>query len=133
MSKVGQVLETSDEELLKIRNFGEKSLEELKSKIQELRLDGSGPIRTEALVGTGDKGPEWRSAYADLDGDMPIGFTGERSAAVEDLDDDDDEDDDYFDDDDEEEEAAVRTTLRPALEDEDADTDEDYDYDEEKE
>ena len=132
MSKVGQVLETSDEELLKIRNFGEKSLEELKSKIQELGLDGSGPIRTEALVGTGDKGPEWRSAYADLDEDLPIGFTGERSAAVEDLDDD-DEDDDYFDDDDEEEEASVRTTLRPALEDEDADTDEDYDYDEEKE
>ena len=132
MSKVGQVLETPDDELLKIRNFGEKSLEELKGKIQELGLDGSGPIRTEVLVEAGDKGPEWRSAYADLDEDLPVGFTGERSAAVEELDDDDYDDDDYFDDDDEEEEAAVRTSLRPALEDED-DTDEDYEYDEEKE
>ena len=130
MSKVGQVLETPDEELLKIRNFGEKSLEELKGKIQELGLDGSGPIRTEALVGAGENGPEWRSAYADLDEDLPTGLTGERPAVVEDLDDDDD-DDDYFDDDDDDDEPAVRTTVRPALEDED-DTDEDYDYEDEE-
>ncbi len=129
MSKVGQVLETPDEELLKIRNFGEKSLEELKSKIQELGLDGSGPIRTEALVGAVENGPEWRSAYADLDEELPTGFTGERPAVVEDLDDDDD-DDDYFEDDDDDE-PAVGTTVRPALEDED-DTDEDYDYEDEE-
>jgi DNA-directed RNA polymerase subunit alpha len=32
--KVGQVIETSDDDLLKIRNFGEKSLHELKDKLQ---------------------------------------------------------------------------------------------------
>ena len=32
--KVGQVLETSDDDLLKIRNFGEKSLSELREKLQ---------------------------------------------------------------------------------------------------
>ena len=132
MSKVGQVLETPDDELLKIRNFGEKSLEELKGKIQELGLDGSGPIRTEALVGAGEEGPEWRSAYADLDEELPVGFTGERTGTVEDIDDDEDEDEDLFDDEEDEEEPAVRTTFRPVLED-DEDIDEDYDYDNEEE
>ena len=35
ISKVGEVLEMSDDELLKIRNFGEKSLDELKEKLAE--------------------------------------------------------------------------------------------------
>lgn len=35
VSKVGEVLEMSDVELLKIRNFGEKSLDELKEKLVE--------------------------------------------------------------------------------------------------
>lgn len=35
ISKVGEVLEMSDEELLKIRNFGDKSLVELKEKLIE--------------------------------------------------------------------------------------------------
>jgi DNA-directed RNA polymerase subunit alpha len=35
ISKVGEVLEMSDDELLKIRNFGEKSLDELKEKLIE--------------------------------------------------------------------------------------------------
>jgi len=35
ISKVGEVLEMSDDELLKIRNFGEKSLDELKEKLVE--------------------------------------------------------------------------------------------------
>ena len=35
ISKVGEVLEMSDEELLKIRNFGDKSLDELKEKLAE--------------------------------------------------------------------------------------------------
>ncbi len=124
MSKVGQVLETPDEELLKIRNFGEKSLEELKSKMQELGLDGSGPIRTEALVGIGEKEPEWHSAYDDLGEDLPVGFTGERTGAVEEMDDEDDEDD-FFDDEDEDEQPAVRATLQPDVQDDDA-TSEDY-------
>ena len=45
VSKVGEVLEMSDDELLKIRNFGEKSLVELREKLAEhgVRddLDGS--------------------------------------------------------------------------------------------
>ena len=35
ISKVGEVLEMSDDDLLKIRNFGEKSLDELKEKLIE--------------------------------------------------------------------------------------------------
>jgi len=35
ISKVGEVLDMSDDELLKIRNFGEKSLNELKEKLVE--------------------------------------------------------------------------------------------------
>ena len=35
VSKVGEVLEMSDDELLKIRNFGEKSLVELREKLAE--------------------------------------------------------------------------------------------------
>ncbi|MCH8897561.1 MAG: DNA-directed RNA polymerase subunit alpha [Chloroflexi bacterium] len=35
ITKVGEVLEMSDEDLLKIRNFGEKSLEELREKLAE--------------------------------------------------------------------------------------------------
>lgn len=111
MSKVGQVLETPDDELLKIRNFGEKSLDELKAKIQELGLDGSGPIRADALVADVEKDPDWRSAYADLDEDLPVGFTGERVAA--DTEEDDDEED-YFDDD-EDEDPAVRSAFRPVV------------------
>ena len=132
MSKVGQVLETPDDELLKIRNFGEKSLEELKNKIQELGLDGSSPIRTEVLIDAAERGPEWRSAYADLDEDLPVGFTGERTGAVEELDDEDEDEEDYFDDEDDEEEPASRTALRPVPED-DGDVDEGYDYNDEEE
>ena len=110
MSKVGQVLETPDDELLKIRNFGEKSLEELKAKIQELGLDGSGPIHAEALVAAVEKDPEWRSAYADLGEDLPVGFTGERAAADTDIHEDDDEED-YFDEDEEPAAAALRPVL----------------------
>jgi len=35
LSKVGEILEMSDSELLKIRNFGEKSMEELQQKLAE--------------------------------------------------------------------------------------------------
>ena len=113
MSKVGQVLETPDDELLKIRNFGEKSLEELKAKIQELGLDGSGPIRAEALVDAVEKNPEWRAAYADLDEDLPVGFTGERTAADTDIHEDDDEED-YFDED-EDGDPVVMAAFRPVV------------------
>ncbi|MSQ06301.1 MAG: DNA-directed RNA polymerase subunit alpha [Dehalococcoidia bacterium] len=39
IGKVGEVLEMSNEDLLKIRNFGEKSLEELQRKLSELGVE----------------------------------------------------------------------------------------------
>jgi DNA-directed RNA polymerase subunit alpha len=39
ITKVGEVLEMSDEELLKIRNFGGKPLEELYRKLAERGID----------------------------------------------------------------------------------------------
>ena len=44
VSKVGEVLEMSDDELLKIRNFGEKSLVELKEKLVEHGVTDSAEI-----------------------------------------------------------------------------------------
>ena len=44
VSKVGEVLEMSDDELLKIRNFGEKSLVELKEKLVEHGVTDSAGI-----------------------------------------------------------------------------------------
>ena len=41
VTKVGEVLEMSDEDLLKLRNFGEKSLEELRRKWTEMGLSES--------------------------------------------------------------------------------------------
>ena len=51
LTKVGEVVDLSDEDLLKIRNFGERSLLELKEKLSELNIpsgldqdeDESGP------------------------------------------------------------------------------------------
>ena len=42
ISKVGEVLEMSDEDLLKIRNFGDKSLVELQAKLAEHGIVGPG-------------------------------------------------------------------------------------------
>jgi DNA-directed RNA polymerase subunit alpha len=42
ITKVGEVLEMSDDELLKIRNFGEKSLEELREKLVERGIAAPG-------------------------------------------------------------------------------------------
>ena len=52
MTKVGEILEMSDEELIKIRNFGEKSLTELREKLAERGIVASLP---EAL-GAGGQG-----------------------------------------------------------------------------
>ena len=38
LSKVGEVVDMSDEDLLKIRNFGERSLSELKDKLADLNI-----------------------------------------------------------------------------------------------
>ena len=42
ITKVGEVLEMSDDELLKIRNFGDKSLEELREKLIERGITPAG-------------------------------------------------------------------------------------------
>lgn len=46
ITKVGEVLEMSDDELLKIRNFGEKSLSELRSRLADQGVGGAGSTDT---------------------------------------------------------------------------------------
>ena len=48
ITRVGEVLEMSDEELLKIRNFGEKSLSELRSRLAEQGVGGGSANTSEA-------------------------------------------------------------------------------------
>ena len=50
ITRVGEVLEMSDDELLKIRNFGEKSLTELRSRLAEQGVGGPSP---EVALGSG--------------------------------------------------------------------------------
>ena len=54
LTKVGEILEMSDDELLKIRNFGEKSLTELRDKLSERGIVSDRP---EALEAGGQGGP----------------------------------------------------------------------------
>ena len=92
INRVGEVLEMSDDDLLKIRNFGEKSLVELQEKLAEHGI--TSPARTpeagalpaltaqdlSELMGSGD----------DDDGALPPGMTFEDeslSASTDDLDD----------------------------------------------
>ena len=49
VSRVGEVLEMSDDDLLKIRNFGEKSLVELQEKLTEHGIVGSNLARSSIL------------------------------------------------------------------------------------
>ena len=62
LSKVGEVVDMSDEELLKIRNFGERSLSELKEKLSELNIPSTLDSTKESTedggqVGVGDVSP----------------------------------------------------------------------------
>ena len=108
MSKVGQVLETPDEELLSIRNFGEKSLEELKAKLQLLGLGGVDLLEAQEQAGDEEEGqgreePEvlQRSSTIEIEEDDEE----EKGKAIIDEDDDDsleEEDDDTDDEEDEE-------------------------------
>ena len=54
LDRVGQVLELNDDDLLNIRNFGQKSLEELQGKLAE--LGAVSPSRREALAATATAG-----------------------------------------------------------------------------
>ena len=82
INRVGEVLEMSDDDLLKIRNFGEKSLMELQEKLAEYGI--AGPRETAAvdaitpddlaeLMGGGDEG--------DSQG-LPEGMTFEDDSAA---------------------------------------------------
>ncbi|MFQ6027954.1 MAG: DNA-directed RNA polymerase subunit alpha [Dehalococcoidia bacterium] len=50
ITKVGEVLEMSDDELLKIRNFGDKSLEELREKLVERGITAPGKEPGEGIA-----------------------------------------------------------------------------------
>ena len=122
ITKVGEVLEMSDEELVKIRNFGEKSLLELKEKLaergatpqqggpQEALPAASGPdLEPESVVAVSDLSP------ADIgelmgDDDVPIGATGGNGdgpeLAGDDLDEEEDETADWPVDEEDEEESS---------------------------
>ena len=102
ITRVGEVLEMSDDELLKIRNFGEKSLSELRSKLAEQGVSsesdsGEGvAVLTEGIEGE------------DLDGisliqASPGGNLMEALSSIPIADDDEEDLDDDFDFDDDEE------------------------------
>ncbi|MFB3119417.1 MAG: DNA-directed RNA polymerase subunit alpha C-terminal domain-containing protein, partial [Stenotrophomonas maltophilia] len=64
INKVGEVVDMSDEDLLKIRNFGERSLQELKEKLAELNI----PSR----VGQGALAPAENGSGAAEDTTEPV-------------------------------------------------------------
>jgi DNA-directed RNA polymerase subunit alpha len=88
ISKVGEVLEVSDDELLKIRNFGEKSLVELKEKLAEHGVTGQsdGPAGSVPDISPEDLG--------ELMGDEQENYDSPAEApgmSIEDLDEDEDD------------------------------------------
>jgi DNA-directed RNA polymerase subunit alpha len=122
ITKVGEILEKSNDELLKIRNFGEKSLTELREKLAERGITGVGDDQPDSIeYAPGDSadtpsmvGALSPEAIADLlrpgEGPAPeadvAGDTGGWTvvgALDDDLDDEDDADESDADDDFEEE------------------------------
>ena len=51
ITKVGQLLQTPDDELLRMRNFGKKSLDEIKERLAARGLIEA-PVRDESAIGT---------------------------------------------------------------------------------
>ena len=95
INRVGEVLEMSDDDLLKIRNFGEKSLVELQEKLAEHGI--TGPARGVMPSGVPDLSPEDLSDLMgtgedeDGAGPLPAGMTFEDervTASSAELDDD---------------------------------------------
>jgi len=93
--RVGEVLEMSDDDLLKIRNFGEKSLDELREKLAEHGIasagqgspaDALGPISADDLTELMGGGGEGNSAT------LPSGMTYEEEAPADDMSGDDEQD-----------------------------------------
>jgi DNA-directed RNA polymerase subunit alpha len=98
ITRVGEVLEMSEEDLLKIRNFGDKSLEELYEKLDERGIATFPKSTFRPLTGDGAAGGV---------GTTVVGLAGLAEAWNEDSlsDDDTDDVDDYADSDDEEDTA----------------------------
>jgi DNA-directed RNA polymerase subunit alpha len=77
ITKVGQVLEMSEDDLLGVRNFGRKSLDELKDRLTERGfLEGSRLAATSSTV-TGEDEDE------EEEGELPLGAAVEETAAAE--------------------------------------------------
>ena len=83
VSKVGEVLEMSDDELLKIRNFGEKSLVELREKLAEhgVKDPAEGTSGTVGEISPEDLGELMgdERTEADLASEVPVGMSLEES------------------------------------------------------
>ena len=102
VSKVGEVLEMSDDELLKIRNFGEKSLVELREKLAEhgVRDPSEGGAGLVGEISPEDLGELMgdEQSGSDSPSDVPAGMSLEESEPKNDevdfSDDDLDEDED---------------------------------------
>ncbi|MED5405778.1 MAG: DNA-directed RNA polymerase subunit alpha, partial [Chloroflexota bacterium] len=99
ISKVGEVLEMSDEDLLKIRNFGEKSLVELREKLAEHGVTDlfDGPTGSVGDISLEDLGELMGDERADSDApsEAPAGMSLEDAAEdFENDDNDPDEDED---------------------------------------
>lgn len=74
ITKIGQILEMSDEELLAVRNFGQKSLDELKEKLAQRGFVLRGPSEEELPEGPLEDGeeletPVLQTYHAEPDGD----------------------------------------------------------------
>jgi DNA-directed RNA polymerase subunit alpha len=103
ITKVGQVLETPHEEFLKIRNFGERSLKELLSKLKMLNLDGSSEQRASyEIAEKEEEGLE--ESYGLAEGLATMVTEGVKA---DDEENDEDEEDLFDDDDDEAEEGEA--------------------------
>ena len=74
LDRVGQVLEMNDDDLLNIRNFGQKSLEELHGKLAELRPGAVAATATAtAMAGvSAAAGGVFRADYGDAPGDTLV-------------------------------------------------------------
>ena len=100
ISKVGEVLEMSDDELLKIRNFGEKSLVELREKLAEHGVTGlaDGPAGSVGDISPEDLGELMGDEREDSDSpsDLPAGMSVEDGTGDDgdDFDEDREEDED---------------------------------------
>ena len=94
IDRVGEVLEMSGEDLLKIRNFGEKSLLELREKLAEHGIVGPGQDHAEgneaAAVGTlsvDDLSDLMGSGEDEDSGALPVGMTFEDDSLLSSSDD----------------------------------------------